>query len=35
MRPFTEELQTEFIDSQPLVAQNVGTLRSWRSWAEH
>jgi adenylate cyclase len=30
-----EELQAEFIENQPLVAKNVGTLRSWRRLAEH
>lgn len=29
-----EELQAEFVENQPLVAKNVGTLRSWRRLAE-
>jgi hypothetical protein len=29
-----EDVQTEFVENRPIVAKNVGTLRSWRRLAE-
>ncbi len=32
--PLDEDLQSEFVENRPIVAKNVGTLRSWRRLAE-
>jgi hypothetical protein len=29
-----EDLQSEFVETRPIVAKNIGTLRSWRRLAE-
>ena len=29
-----EDLQSEFVENRPIVAKNIGTLRSWRRLAE-
>jgi class 3 adenylate cyclase len=33
-RELNEDSQTEFVENQPVIAKNVGTLRSWRRLAE-